>query len=176
MGQVSTVWQTKTHKPILRLQQRSKSSKVCRRTRIRLDIDAPLCWVEIERLERPHATQLLQLVDPLVTAVVPGVGQTLRVLVGQNRSVGFHRRTARQVFAGDELETGKLAPCFFVDDGLNGGVCFREGCVQIFVLCEMLCDECEDDGKGSGKPDSIRVDVSRLSMPQHENQMSKSKD
>lgn len=66
-------------------------------TRVRLDVDAPLCGVEVERLEGTLAAQNLELVDVLVTTIVTSVGETFRVLVGQDGAVGLHGGLTCQV-------------------------------------------------------------------------------
>ena len=75
-----------------------------RTARIRLYIHAPLGGVKVERLEGPLATELLELVNPLVPAVIPRVGKTLRVLVGEDGAVGLHRRAAGQVLRAEIRE------------------------------------------------------------------------
>ena len=66
-------------------------------TRVGLDVDTPLCGVEVERLEGTLAAQDLELVDVLVTTIVTSVGETFRVLVGQDGAVGLHGGLTRQV-------------------------------------------------------------------------------
>lgn len=51
----------------------------------------------MESLEGALAAEQLELVDPLVTAVVARVGETLGVLVGQDGAVGLHNRARGQV-------------------------------------------------------------------------------
>ena len=62
-----------------------------------LHIDTPGLRVEVEGFQSSHSTELLELIDPLVTAIVAVVWQTLRVLVREDGTVGLHGRTARQV-------------------------------------------------------------------------------
>ena len=66
-----------------------------------MDVDAPLGGVEVEGLEGTLLAEDLELVDVLVTAVVPRIGETLRVLVGEDGAVGLHRRAARQVLCAE---------------------------------------------------------------------------
>ena len=73
--------------------------------RVRLDVDAPLCGVEMEGLEGTLLAEDLELVDVLVATVVARVGETLRVLVGEDGAVGLHRRAARQVLRAEIRET-----------------------------------------------------------------------
>lgn len=60
------------------------------RARVGLDVDTPDLGVEVERLESALSGEVLELVDELVAAVVTGAGETLRVLVGEDRAVGLH--------------------------------------------------------------------------------------
>ena len=64
---------------------------------IRLDVDAPFLGIEVERLQGSLAAEVLELVDPLVAAIVACTGETLGVLVGQDRAIGLDRGTAGQV-------------------------------------------------------------------------------
>lgn len=61
------------------------------RSRIRLNVDTPDSRVKVECLKRSLATEDLEFVDPLVAAVITCIGQTLRVLVGQNGTIRLHR-------------------------------------------------------------------------------------
>ena len=67
------------------------------RPRIGLNIDTPYGRIEVEGVERPLATEDLKLVDPFVAPIITRVGQTFRVLVGQDGAVGLHSGTRRQV-------------------------------------------------------------------------------
>jgi len=69
-------------------------------TRVGLNINTPLCGVEVERLESTFTAENLELVDVLIAAVVPGVGETLRVLVGEDGAIGLHRGLGGQVLQG----------------------------------------------------------------------------
>lgn len=71
---------------------------------IRLDVDAPLGGVETEGFKSTFTTEVLELVDVLVAAVVASARKTLGVLVGQDRTVGLHNSTRGQVLYIDEDE------------------------------------------------------------------------
>lgn len=73
-------------------------------TRIRLDIDAPLGGVKVECLQSTLAAKGLEFINILVTTVVTGVGETLGILVGQDRAIGLHGGLTSQV-----LSNGKSA-------------------------------------------------------------------
>jgi hypothetical protein len=68
-------------------------------TRIRLNIDAPLGGVKVERQQSTLAAKGLEFVNILVTTIVSGVGETLRVLVGQNRAIGLHGGLTSQILS-----------------------------------------------------------------------------
>ena len=69
-------------------------------TRVGLDVDTPLCGIEVEGLEGTLTAQNFELVDVFIAAVVPGIGETLRVLVGEDGTIGLHRSLGGQVLQG----------------------------------------------------------------------------
>lgn len=62
-----------------------------------MNIDAPLSWVEVEGCQRPLLAEQFELINPFVATVVASVGQTLRVLVGEDGAIGLHGCPTRQV-------------------------------------------------------------------------------
>lgn len=64
---------------------------------IGLDVDTPLRRIEMEGLKGTFATEDFQFVDVLVATIVASIGKTLGVLVGQDRAIGLHGSTTRQV-------------------------------------------------------------------------------
>lgn len=67
------------------------------RTRVWLDVDAPDLRVEVESLERTFLAESLENIDVLVSSVITSARKTLRVLVSEDRTVGFHSCPAGQV-------------------------------------------------------------------------------
>ena len=65
--------------------------------RVGLDVDTPLGRVEVERLESTLPAQHFELVDPLVTTVIPRTRETLRVLVREDGAICLHDGLTRQV-------------------------------------------------------------------------------
>src|SRR5207248_11515108 len=59
---------------------------------------------------RPLDRQRLDPVDVLATAIVALAGVAFRVLVGEDRTLGFEHARARIVLGGDELDVLFLAP------------------------------------------------------------------
>lgn len=76
---------------------RKGNNALSSRTGVGLDVNTPYFWIEMECLESTLPAENLELVDPLVTAVVTSVGETLGVLVGKNGAVGFHGCPTGQV-------------------------------------------------------------------------------
>jgi hypothetical protein len=84
----------------------------------------------------------------LVTTVVSGTGKTLRVLVGQHRSVGLHDSEGSQVLllalschrlnktylGSDKLQTRELPPGLLLNKRVNLGIGILQGSVEILVL------------------------------------------
>ena len=68
--------------------------------------------------------QLLDFVGDFAAAVVALAGIAFGVLVGEDRAHGFEHGFGDEIFAGDQLETGGLAPGFFAeqvgDVGIDG--------------------------------------------------------
>lgn len=100
VGQVSTGGEVETHDAVLGLDHGGQGSEVGSRSRVRLDVDTPLLSRETEGLEGTLAAEVLDLVDVLVTTVVTGTGETLRVLVGQGGAVGLHDGLRGEVLYG----------------------------------------------------------------------------
>lgn len=67
------------------------------RAGIWLHVHAPLGWVEVERGESTFAAEYLELINILISAVVPRSRKALRVLVGQNRPICLHRGQACEI-------------------------------------------------------------------------------
>ena len=105
MSQVTSVGKTKTHDPVLRVDQGSERGKVGSGSRVRLNVDSPDLGVEVERLEGSLSAQVLEDIDVLVTSVVSGTGKTLGVLVGKHGSVGFHDGQRGQVLSRSTTST-----------------------------------------------------------------------
>ena len=55
-----------------------------------MNIDTPLGRVKVECLKRTLAAKNFELIDVLVSTIVPCVGKTLRVLVREDGAIGFH--------------------------------------------------------------------------------------
>ena len=77
--------------------------KSTHRAGIRLNVNTPLCRVQVERLESTFSAENFELVDVLVTTVVTGIGETLGVLVGQDRAICLHGSPAGQVLDDQRL-------------------------------------------------------------------------
>jgi hypothetical protein len=76
---------------------RSRLNVLGCRARIGLNIDTPDGRIKVECLERSLATEDLELINPLVTAIVTCIGETLRVLVREDGAIRLHRCTRSQV-------------------------------------------------------------------------------
>ena len=74
---------------------------------VRLDVDVLGAG---EQGEGTFLGEPLGDVDELAAAVVALARQTLRVLVGEPRALGFHHRGGGVVLAGDQLDLVVLAP------------------------------------------------------------------
>ena len=65
--------------------------------RVRLDVDAPDRGVQVESGKSTLLAEDLELIDVLISAVITGIGKTLGVLVGEDRTIGLHRRQRGQI-------------------------------------------------------------------------------
>jgi hypothetical protein len=86
----------------------------------------------------------------LVTTIVSGTGKTLRVLVGQHRSVGLHDSEGGQVLISaidawfvsinktylrsDKLQSRELPPSLLLNKRVNLGIGILQRGVEILVL------------------------------------------
>ncbi len=101
-------------------------------TGVKLDVNAPLCRVKVERGESAFLTKNLKLVDVLVTAIVTSIRKTLGVFVSEDGASGLHCGTTGQILIwvsaalqkvlevtdlrGNKLKAGELPPCLLVND------------------------------------------------------------
>mmetsp|Transcript_21723 Transcript_21723/g.40545 ORF Transcript_21723/g.40545 Transcript_21723/m.40545 type:complete len:300 (-) Transcript_21723:60-959(-) len=104
MSQVSTTGQIQAHDTIVWAQESSVDSKVGRRSRIRLDIDAPLFRVQVIGLQGTLLAKFFDLIDDFVTSVVSCMWKTLRIFVGQSGSQAFHDGLGRKVFGRNQFQ------------------------------------------------------------------------
>ncbi len=113
VAQVAALVEAHAEDDVAGLQQGQAHGQVGVGPRVGLDVGV----LGAEELACPPASQVLGLVDELVTPVEPPPGIPLGVLVGQHRSGGGHDRRRREVLRGDELQGGVLADDLAVDDG-----------------------------------------------------------
>lgn len=133
MGQVTTIGETETHDSVLRVNERSKGSKVGSRSRVGLDVDTPDLGVQVESLQGTLSAQVFEDVNVLVSSIVSGTRKTLGVLVGEHGAVGLHDGQRGQVLGSNELQTGELPPSLIFDDLGNLWVSLGEGSVEALV-------------------------------------------
>jgi hypothetical protein len=67
-----------------------------------LDIDTPLCRVQVESLEGALLAKELDLVDVLVASVVASTGVAFRVLVGHGRAQSVEDGARGNILRGNE--------------------------------------------------------------------------
>ena len=72
---------------------------------MRLDV----CEFTSEKLCNPFNCQIFRHIDILAAAVVAPARQTLGILVGEDRTLGFQHRLADDVLRGDQLDLIALA-------------------------------------------------------------------
>ena len=97
VGQVTAVGEVKAHDAVVGAEETRVDGHVGGGSGVGLDVDAPHLGVELVDLEGTLLAEALDLVDNLVTAVVAGAGETLRVLVGEGRAVGVHHAAGGEV-------------------------------------------------------------------------------
>lgn len=131
---MATIWQAKTHNTVLWLNQSCEGSEVGSGTRVWLHVDSPHVRVQVESSKGALLRKNLKLVNVLVTTVVTRAWETFRVLVRQDRTVGFHRGQRSQVFRRNKLKASELTIRLIVDDFLYFWVGLSEGLVQDAVL------------------------------------------
>lgn len=78
-----------------------------------LDVDTPLCRVKMESLEGTLLAEEFDLVDVLVSSVVPSTGIAFGVLVGHGRAQGVEDGARGDIFGGDEDDGLALALYLF---------------------------------------------------------------
>lgn len=76
--------------------------EIGRATAQALDVDTPLGGVEVESLEGTLLAEELDLVDVLITSVVPSTRIALRVLVGHGRAQGIEDGARGNILRGNE--------------------------------------------------------------------------
>lgn len=106
---MATVGEIKTHETAVRGHDGLVDLEVGRAAGQALNVDTPLLGVEMEGLEGTVLAEHLDLVDVLVTTIVAGAGETLRVLVGHGGAEGIEDGTRGDVLGGDEDDGLALA-------------------------------------------------------------------
>lgn len=71
MGQVTAIGKIEAHDAVVRLNERGINGEVGRRSRVGLDIHAPLLRVQLVRLQCAVLCENLDLIDELITAIIP---------------------------------------------------------------------------------------------------------
>lgn len=102
MGQVTTVWQIKTHKSFMRSHDSLVDLQIGRRTAQALHIDAPFLGVEVEGLESTSLAGQFDRIDMLVSTIVSGAWVAFRILVGHWRSQCIEDGARGDIFGGNE--------------------------------------------------------------------------
>ena len=118
VGQVAAVGQAHAQDGVAALQQGQVNGRVGLGTGVWLDVGV----IGAEQFLGAVDGQLLNDVDELATAVVTLARVTFGVLVGQDRTLGFHHRRAGVVFRGDQLDVLFLALSFLLHGGKEIGV------------------------------------------------------
>jgi hypothetical protein len=94
------------HDPVAGLEDAEIGRHVGLRARVRLDVDVLGARIQGER---PVLGEPLGDVDEFAATVIALAGQSLGVLVGEPRTLGFHHRRGDVVLAGDQLDLVVLA-------------------------------------------------------------------
>lgn len=102
MAQVAAVRQIQAHQTSTRSHNSLVDLQVGRAATETLDVHAPLGWVDVEGLESTLLAKQLDLVNVLVSTVVPGTGKTLGVLVGHWRAEGIEDGAGGNILRGNE--------------------------------------------------------------------------
>ena len=125
--QVSTAGKVESHDSIVGTEKGRVDGEVGGRSRVWLDVDAPLFGVQSVGLEGTILAHGLDLINDLISSVVTGAGKTLRVLVRQCRSKTFHDGLGGEVLRGNQFQRTPLAILFLFDQIVQFGIVIREG-------------------------------------------------
>mmetsp|Transcript_26403 Transcript_26403/g.40875 ORF Transcript_26403/g.40875 Transcript_26403/m.40875 type:complete len:286 (+) Transcript_26403:665-1522(+) len=128
MCQMSTRGQVQAHDTIMWPEKCSVYSKVGRRSRVRLNIHAPLFRVKTVCLECTLLTENFDLVYHLISSIVASMGKALRILVGEAGSEALHYSLAGEVLTGDEFEGSPLSRLLLFDQIMEDRIMLLEGC------------------------------------------------
>ena len=121
MGQVSPLGKIKSHEGVARFQTSHLDSQIGLGAGVRLDVGI----FSIVELAEAIDGQLLNLVDDFAASVVTLSRVTLRVLVGADGAHGFHHLVCDIIFRSDQLQSGRLAFFFFLDQIKNLNILFH---------------------------------------------------
>jgi hypothetical protein len=102
VAQVSTVWQVKTHKPVVGPHDGLVYLQVGWATAQALYVDTPLLRVQTKRLQSALLAQQLNGINVLVSTVVTGTGIAFRVLVGHGRAESIEDGARSDILRGNE--------------------------------------------------------------------------
>merc|ERR1712130_591870 len=134
VAQVTAVGKIKTHDTLVRAHDSLVNLQVGGRARQTLDVHAPVLRLEMESLERSPLARKLDLVDVLVTAIVPGSRVTLTVLVAHARAERVEDGTRSDVLRGDQKNGLALALDLLLHDLRDLRVSFNEGLVHEILV------------------------------------------
>ena len=114
VGQMSPMGKIHRQNAISRLQHAEVNRHIRLAAAVRLHIDV----FRSEKLLGPVNRQLFRHVDEFATSVPAAPRIAFRVLVGQDRALRLHHRSAGKIFGSDQFDVLKL-PFPFVLDGLK---------------------------------------------------------
>merc|ERR1712130_990095 len=134
VAQVTAVGKIKTHDTLVRAHDRLVDLQVGGRARQTLDVHAPVLRLEMESLERSPLARKLDLVDVLVTTIVPRSGVALTVLVAHAGTERVEDGTRSDVLRGDQKNRLALALDLLLHDLGNLRVSLHEGLVHEILV------------------------------------------
>jgi len=111
----------------VRFEESSVHGEVGGTTRVGLHVHAPLLGIETVGLEGARLTEFLNLIDDFISSVVSGVGETLRIFIGEGRSKAFHDSTGCEVLGSDELKRLPLAILLLLNEVEHDGIMLLKG-------------------------------------------------
>jgi len=111
---MATVGKIQAHKPLVRPHDGLVHLQIGRATAQALDIDTPLLRIQTKGVESALLAKQFDLVNMLVTAIVPGARVSLRVLVRHGRAERIEDSAGSDILRGDKENGLALTLDFFL--------------------------------------------------------------
>ncbi|POO04082.1 hypothetical protein TorRG33x02_003860 [Trema orientale] len=119
MTQVPSRRRIQSHNPIIGEQEPSVNRKICRGTRIRLNIYTPFLRIKIKSSQSTLATEQFNVINMLIARIKSCPRHSLGVLVRQMATQSFHNSFTHKILRSYQLNSSKLSMPLLLHNFMN---------------------------------------------------------